>query len=88
MRKSIYQLNQGISNPFPGNSPVYFNDPYKKYIGMYFKTNEQFLIKVIEYKGTSNITVQFQDETGYVINTTMQNIKNGQVKNPYIRNQF
>ena len=88
MRKSIYQLNQGIPNPFPGNSPVYFNDPYKKYIGMYFKTNEGFLIKVIEYKGTSNVTVQFQDETGYVTNTTMQNIKNGQVKNPYVRNQF
>ena len=40
MRKSIYQLNQDIPNQFPGNSPVYFNDPYKKYIGMYFKTNE------------------------------------------------
>ena len=88
MRKSVYQLNQGIPNPFPNNSPVYFSDPYKKYINTCYMTNEGFIIKVIDYKGTSNVTVQFQDEFGYVVTTTMQNIKKGQVKNPYIKNKF
>ena len=57
MRKSVYQLNQGIPNPFPNNSPVYFSDPYKKYINTCYRTNEGFIVdKDLLYRFYANET--------------------------------
>lgn len=87
MRKSVYQLNNGIQNPF-NDGDLYFADPYKKYMNCYYHTNDGGIIRVIDYQGTNKVTVQFMDESGYITTTTMQNIKKGQVRNPYKRNQF
>lgn len=48
-----------------------------------FKTNEGCTIKVIDYKDRHTVTIEFQDEFKYKTITTKQNIKKGQIKNPY-----
>lgn len=79
-------FGKGLVNPFPDNAGLRFTDPYKKWMNTYFHTNQGYLIKVIDYKGTSNVTIQFQDEFGYITTTTAQNILNGEIYNPYRRN--
>lgn len=52
--------------------------------GERFITNEGYEIVIIDYKGTTNITIQFQDEHKIILeHKTYQNCKNGNVKNPY-----
>lgn len=54
-------------------------------LGKYFKTNEGYIIQIIDYKGTNNIDVIFCDGTGYIDNTSWAQIKRGKVDNPYRR---
>lgn len=46
------------------------------------------LMRIIEYKNTSNITVEFQDEYKFRKKTTYSNFKMGTVKNPYDKTIF
>lgn len=85
---SSYDIGKGISYPFPGNSIVYFDDSEKELMGNYYRTNEGYLVRVVNVESKKNVTVQFQDEHGYQFTTTIQNIQKGEVKNPYHRNKF
>lgn len=76
-----------IQNPFK-NSCIVFEDPSKAIIGHIFKTNGGDLIKIIEYKNYNNVVYQFMDEYEYIGSTTMQNIRKGQVRNPYKRDSI
>lgn len=51
--------------------------------GEQFKTNEGYIVEVIKYNNCLDILVQFQDEYKAIVHTTINNCKNGQVKNPY-----
>ena len=52
-------------------------------IGERFMTNEGYEVVVIEYNNCLDILVQFQDKYKAIVHTTINNCKNGQVKNPY-----
>lgn len=81
----------------PGyTNPVYFADPYKKYMGSYFLTTEgrkqvslglfpdpSEIYRVIGYDTKNHITVQFQDEYGYTCVSSSNDICNGAVRNRY-----
>lgn len=90
-----------IQYPFlcnkPGcTNPVYFEDPYKKYMGAYFLTTEgrkrvaQGLLpgsyevyRIVDYKGKNNVTVQFQDDYGYTQVVGLSDVTGGRVRNRY-----
>lgn len=94
LHKSHHQIyHVGIPNPFASKkegavAAVYFEDPYKRWMGSEFITNQGYRIKIIDYKKSSEVTVQFQDEHMYTTTTTLQNIQNGQVFNPYHKNRY
>ncbi len=94
LHKSQYQIfHSGISNPFiskreGATCPLYFEDPYRKWMGTEFHTNQGYRVKIIDYKGTKAVTIQFQDEYGYIMTTNLENIQKGQVFNPYHRNEL
>lgn len=48
-----------------------------------FLTNEGYGIKIIDYINKENVLIQFVERSELQIWTTYQNIKNGQIKNPY-----
>lgn len=56
-----------------------------EYLGMVYKTNEGYEIKIINYIDNHNVEFCFLDEYEYKSCTTLQNIKNGEVKNPFHR---
>lgn len=65
-------------------------NPYKYkdlYEGQVNKTNEGYIIQIIEYISSENITIKFL-YNGLVKKTTIQHFKLGQVSNPYHPNQF
>lgn len=45
--------------------------------------NQGCIMKVIEYYGTDNIVVEFQDKYKAIVHTSYRHFKNGNVKNPY-----
>ena len=46
-------------------------------------------MRIIRYGSISDIDVQFMDEYGYIVhNATYTNFKNGQIKNPYDKNNI
>lgn len=47
-----------------------------------FVTNEGYNIQIIDYVDTKNVLIKFVDRPEIQIWSTLQNIKNGQVKNP------
>ena len=51
--------------------------------GERFITNEGYEVVVIEYNNCLDILVQFQDKYKAIVHTSINNCKNGQVKNPY-----
>lgn len=87
MHKSMYQIKSGIINPFE-KSCIYFQDPLKAMLNCYFKTNQGYMIKIIQADSMKCLTYQFQDQHGYIGCTTIQNIRKGQVRNPYHPNEF
>jgi hypothetical protein len=59
------------------------NRDYSKYIGEENKNKHGTVMKIIEFKNTNNITIQFQDEHKHTKQTTYSNFKKGVIKNPY-----
>lgn len=59
-----------------------------KFIGDRFKTNEGFEIEIIDYLDRHNVLIKFIDNPNYQVYVTMQNIKNGQIKYPYLRTVY
>lgn len=53
-----------------------------------FITNEGYEVKIIDYKDRHTVTIEIQDEYKYKTVTTMQNIRKGQIKNPYKRTVY
>ena len=51
---------------------------------IYFE-NEGYEVKIVDYKDRHTVTIEIQDEYKYKTVTTMQNIRKGQIKNPYKR---
>lgn len=97
---TMTDIEKGIMDPFTcftsnrgtdKNCPLCWTEdctPEQKYLGMQYRTNEGYIIEIIGYNGTSDVTVKFLDPFGYQMHTTMQNIKKGQVHNPYKLNKF
>lgn len=81
-------INMGLSDPFKGNSPIAFEDSIKALIGCYFKTKQGYLIRIIGGSTLKQMQYQFQDEFGYIGCTTIQNIRKGEIRNPYHKNEF
>ena len=92
-KKQVDQIRKGkVRYPFinrNGNlSPIYFEDPLASIIGITYRTNQGYHIKVISAKSFAQVTYQFQDQFGYIGTTTIQNIRKGEVRNPYHMNEF
>lgn len=52
-------------------------------IGQAFTTNEGCTVIVTDYKGATDVTVQFLDEHGAYKKTTWDNCRKGALKNPF-----
>lgn len=50
-----------------------------------YLTKEGYKIEIIEYFGHKNCTIKFSEGGHILKNRTLQNIKNGRIKNPYHR---
>jgi len=58
------------------------------FIGNKFTTNEGFEIEIIDYSDRHNVLVKFTNNPDYQVYATMQNIKNGQIKYPYLKTVY
>jgi len=56
---------------------------FRSEIGKTFVTNEGYQMQIIDYCDTKNVLVKFVDRPEVQIWSTLQNIENGQIKNPY-----
>lgn len=56
---------------------------FRKIINEVYMTNEGYKIQIIDYVDTKNVLIKFVDRPEVQIWSTLQNIKNGQIKNPY-----
>ena len=84
---SIMQhIKRGLKDPFE-KSCVYFDDKQKQYGGAYFRTNQGYVVQVLQYNGVSDILIRFVD-SGYTTSVTAQNLKNGEIRNPFHPNKF
>lgn len=61
---------------------------FREYIGREYTTNEGYKITILDYIGRHEILIKFNDNPDVTIWTTLQNIKNGQIKNPYKRSVY
>lgn len=86
-KTNIGNINMGIPNPF-GNSPICFDTIEHELVGNTYKTNQGYLIRIIAVESKSKVTYQFLDQFGYVGTTTIQNIRKGQIRNPFHMNEF
>ena len=88
----IGDIKRGITNPFAVKchpelvKPFIFQTPQQEYEGIRYKTNEGYIIQIMKYESYNKVYYQFLDEFGYIGSTTLQNIKKGEIKNPYARN--
>lgn len=57
-------------------------------VGERFKTNEGYIVEIIEYNKYSDVLIQFQDEHKAIVPTTVSNCKTGEIKNPYHPNKY
>lgn len=57
----------------------------EKYTGKTFITNEGYTVEIVKYNDNHNVTVKFLIDEDYQVSTTMQNIQNGELKNPFHR---
>lgn len=86
MKTFMTSITRGLPDPFE-KSCVYFEDKQKQYNGSYFRTNQGYLVKVIKFENTKNITILFVGTT-YITKVTLQNLINGQIRNPFHPNKF
>jgi hypothetical protein len=61
---------------------------YEQRLGETSFNTQGTLMKIIRYKSSSDITVEFQDDYLYKINTSYQNFKRRCISNPYSRSVF
>lgn len=97
---TMTDIEKGIMDPFTcftsnkgtdKNCPLCWTEdctPEQKYLGMQYRTNEGYIVEVIAYNGTKDITVKFLDGIGCEVHTTVQNMRKGQIHNPYKKNKF
>lgn len=86
MKTFMNSIVKGLPDPFE-KSCIYFDDKQKQYNGSYFRTNQGYVVQIIEYIGVSNVRIRFVD-SGYEMCVTMQNLRKGQVRNPFHPNKF
>jgi len=48
------------------------------------KNNQGILMKILDYKDSLHVVIEFQDETHYITTTTWQHFITGSIENPYI----
>lgn len=56
--------------------------------GYTYKTNEGLDVQIIDYIDRHNVLIKFVERPDYQVWSTMQNIKNGQIKYPYLRTLY
>lgn len=88
----VGNIKMGLPNPFigprGGDCPVCFDTPQHEYEGCIYPTNGGDHIQIIKYNDYNNVEYRFLDEHRYENSTTLQNIKKGQLKNPFDINRF
>ena len=96
---TMNDIQNGVADPYKNfpypdanlnNSPVCWAEGVplsQQYKGLMFTTNEGEKIVIVDYNGCKDVTVMFLSN-GKLSNSTLQNIKKGQVKNPYKLNKF
>lgn len=52
-------------------------------IGKQYITNEKYVVEIIDYRDRHHVLIKFVDRPDLQVWSTLQNIKNGQIKNPY-----
>lgn len=57
-------------------------------LGLIKTNNQNYKMKIIDYKNNNNIIVEFQDDYKGCVHTSYMAFKNGNVKNPYAKNSF
>ena len=66
----------------------YLNDvSYKGCVGKVCKSKSSGDFKILKYNGTANVEIQFLN-TGFETSATLGNIRNGNIKDPYIPSVF
>lgn len=61
---------------------------FKNIINNVYQTNEGYNMQVIDYIDTKNVLIKFVERPDLQIWSSLQNIKKGQVKNPYHKTVF
>lgn len=87
-KTNMGNINMGLPNPFPGNACIAFDTLEHEFLGCIYKTNQGDLLRIINIPSKREVTYQFMDNFGYIGTTTIQNIRNGQVRNLYHMNEF
>ena len=84
---NIGNIKMGLPNPF-AHSCVAFDTIQHELLGNVYRTNQGYFVKIIKVDSKKDVWYQFLDEFGYIGCTTIQNIRKGQLRNPYHRNEF
>ena len=84
---NIGNIKMGLPNPF-AHSCVAFDTIQHELLGNVYRTNQGYFVKIIKVDSKAKVYYQFLDEFGYIGCTTIQNIRKGQLRNPYHRNEF
>ena len=66
----------------------YLNDVnYKDCVGKILKSKNSGDFKIVKYKNSRNVGIQFIN-TGYETSARLDDIKNGEVKDPYLQSVY
>lgn len=89
----IGNIKMGLSSPFfnPKTkqiSPICFDTPQHEFEGQIFNTNDGSVLTITKYVNYNEVHYQFLDQFKYSGATTLQNIRKGQVRNPYAPNEL
>ena len=80
----IYQLAMYSVDKIGGKSVKYLNDiSYKDCVGKVCKSKSSGDFKIVKYNDRANVEIQFL-KTGYETSVQLTNIRNGNVKDPYV----
>lgn len=55
----------------------------ERYVGEIFTTNEGYTVEIVEYNNRHDVVARFLIKENYQVTTTLQNLKNGELKNPF-----
>lgn len=59
------------------------SQPLIERIGTEFVTNEGYMVRVIDYKRSNEVLIEFQDEHKYQVWVAWKNLKRGSIRNPF-----